>query len=60
MIESLEPDDDDEIAMGEEAAHDLVQHMKRTKAAWAEFRILDEGAQWVISIERKPISTRLN
>jgi hypothetical protein len=26
MIESLEPDDDDEIAMGEEAAHDLVQH----------------------------------
>jgi len=36
MIESLEPDDD-EIAMGVAAAHDLVQHVKRTKVAWGSF-----------------------
>jgi hypothetical protein len=53
MTENPLDPDDDEIARGEEAACDLVAHMKRMGAITNTFEILDGGTLWKVTVEAK-------
>jgi hypothetical protein len=55
MIEDTLGPDDDELAMGEEAACDLVAHLKRMRAIATSFEILDGGTLWKVTVEAKSV-----
>jgi hypothetical protein len=57
--EFLEPDEE-EHAKGEEAALDLVAHMKRMKVARNEFHIRDGNGVWVVKISFESTGKRPN
>jgi hypothetical protein len=50
MIEDPLGSNEDEIAMGEEAACDLVTHVKRMKATSTSFEILDGVTLWTVTV----------
>ena len=51
MIEDTLGPDEDELAMGEEAACDLVAHLKRMGAVATSYEILDGGTLWKVTVE---------
>jgi hypothetical protein len=53
MIEDTLGPDEDELAMGEEAASELVAHLKRMRAIATSFEILDGGTLWKVTVEAK-------
>jgi hypothetical protein len=53
MIEEPLGPEDDELAMGEEAACDLVAHLKRMGAVSTSFAILDGDTLWKVTVEAR-------
>jgi hypothetical protein len=44
--------DDKELAAGEFAAAELVEHAKRMKAADMELRVVGESGLWLVTVQR--------
>lgn len=44
---------EEELERGQQAARDLVAHMKRMRAAGTEYRIADGNGEWVVTVEFK-------
>jgi hypothetical protein len=55
MIEDTLGSEDDELAMGEEAACDLIAHLKRMNVVSTSFEILDGDTVWKVTVEAKAV-----
>jgi hypothetical protein len=44
--------DDEELETAEFAATELVEHVKRMKAAVLELRVMDEAGLWLVTVQR--------
>ena len=53
MIEDPLDPDEDELAMGVEAACELVAHMKRMRSLETTLDVLDGSTVWKITVEAK-------
>jgi hypothetical protein len=51
MNDELEVDEK-ELAAGEFAAVELVDHVKRMKAVDMELRVVDESGLWLVTVQR--------
>jgi hypothetical protein len=58
-LELMNPSDE-ELAAGELAANDLVDHMKRMGAASTSFEIIDERGKWRVTVELLPQSKAIH
>jgi hypothetical protein len=55
MTEDAISPDEDELAMGEELACDLIAHLKRMNAVSTSFEILDGDTVWKVTVEAKAV-----
>jgi hypothetical protein len=44
--------DEEELEAGEFATGELVEHVKRMKAADMELRVIDESGLWLLTVQR--------
>ena len=53
MTEDALSPDEEELAIGEEAACDLIAHLKRMNVVSTSFEILDGDTLWKVTVEAK-------